>query len=563
MRAIRAIAFGIIGAAILTAAAASYGQIVINEIVDDNRLADSTGGDPDTREFIELYNAGNTTVDIGGWSLNYWLLGGATGPGSYFPVSDEIPAGTMLAPGDYWVIGHNEVDNVDQPLGSAIDLFPNQNTVFELRDGPQATGNLVDAVALETFRSQELANLRPEHPAQVGGGYWGQSLTMFANPPNVPQSIGRYFDGRDTNVNGRDFGFAPITPGASNNLPQNASHTIPDVDSLAVGTELGTNYYSSFVLPRVIDPTVLGPAGAGGNNINTKAITASPQGGRAIVAYDETGGGNASYSRELVNKFELYAYIETADLNLGQTAIQSEASTYGIGTTDPFFGTPNPVGLNTLTSTQNGNTGIGWMIQRAEAANGGVTTTRLMLIDFNDGGDSVMADADWQVLQNIDLSSSASDWHFLSIDYNPATGDVIAKHNDDTYNFTTSTDLIGTFYVGYRENLPGTGNTAARPPTYDLFVPPAGLTGDYNDDGKVDGADYVVWRKHEGTMTALPNDPVGGMIGATQFNNWRMHFGEMEMPGSGSGIGAVPEPSAVALVLLGLASLAARGRWGR
>ena len=52
--------------------------------------------------------------------------------------------------------------------------------------------------------------------------------------------------------------------------------------------------------------------------------------------------------------------------------------------------------------------------------------------------------------------------------------------------------MIGNFYIGYRENLPGTGTTG-RPPTYDLFVP-AGVPGDYNNNGKVDAADYVLWR---------------------------------------------------------------------
>jgi len=545
MRVIRAIGFGAIAAVAFFAATSSYGEVVINEIVDDNRLADSTGGNPDTREFIELYNNGEAAVNIGGWTLNYWQLGGLTGPGSYFAVNDEITAGTILGPGEYYVIGHNEVANVNQGLGSAIDLFPNGNTVFELRDGPQDTGALRDALAIETFTAQELTNLRAEHPAQVGGGYWGQSLSMDANSPNLPMSLGRYLDGRDTNVNGRDFGFAPLTPGASNNLAQNASHTIPDVNSVAVGTELSANYAASFILPRVIDPTQIGPVGFPPNNINPKAIMASPQTGRAIIAYDETGGGNSVYSKDLVNKFELWAYIETADLNLNQATVQSEASTYGIGTTDPFFGTPNQAGLNTLTSTQNGNTGIGWMIQRAEAADGGATTTLLQLIDFNDGGDSVVADADWQIIQTFDLSAAASAWHSLSIDFNPATGAVVAKHNSDTINFNTSQDLIGTFYVGYRENLPGTGNAVARPPTFDLFVPPAGLDGDYNGDGTVDAADYDVWRRTDGS-------PAG-------YNLWRTNFGE-SLPGAGGGAGAVPEPSSVALLVLGLVGAGLMGR---
>lgn len=51
------------------------------------------------------------------------------------------------------------------------------------------------------------------------------------------------------------------------------------------------------------------------------------------------------------------------------------------------------------------------------------------------------------------------------------------------------------------------------------------LVGDYNDDRTVDAADYVVWRKNEGTANGLPNDPAGGVVGAAQYDNWRSSFG--------------------------------------
>jgi hypothetical protein len=79
------------------------------------------------------------------------------------------------------------------------------------------------------------------------------------------------------------------------------------------------------------------------------------------------------------------------------------------------------------------------------------------------------------------------------------------------------------------------------------------LPGDYNDDGKVDAADYVVWRKYEGTMTTLPNDPHGGTIGALQFDTWRTNFGAMAGSGSGSQDASVPEPSALLIVVTVLA----------
>jgi len=68
------------------------------------------------------------------------------------------------------------------------------------------------------------------------------------------------------------------------------------------------------------------------------------------------------------------------------------------------------------------------------------------------------------------------------------------------------------------------------------------LPGDYNDDGTVDAADYVVWRKTD-------NSPSG-------YNTWRMHFGETIGSGSGaadSANAAVPEPASLAMFVLAAA----------
>jgi hypothetical protein len=64
----------------------------------------------------------------------------------------------------------------------------------------------------------------------------------------------------------------------------------------------------------------------------------------------------------------------------------------------------------------------------------------------------------------------------------------------------------------------------------------AGLPGDYNSDGAVNAADYVVWQKTNGL-------PAG-------YNTWRTHFGE-SMPGFGGigGASGVPEPGSLLLAL--------------
>ncbi|MCI0332280.1 MAG: autotransporter-associated beta strand repeat-containing protein [Planctomycetes bacterium] len=82
-------------------------------------------------------------------------------------------------------------------------------------------------------------------------------------------------------------------------------------------------------------------------------------------------------------------------------------------------------------------------------------------------------------------------------------------------------------------------------------VPPI-FAGDYNDDGVVDAADYVVWRKFVGQPAGtLPNDNTGLPIGDEQYDLWTTNFGNVES-GSGGQNGAVPEPSAAALAVLGL-----------
>jgi hypothetical protein len=88
-------------------------------------------------------------------------------------------------------------------------------------------------------------------------------------------------------------------------------------------------------------------------------------------------------------------------------------------------------------------------------------------------------------------------------------------------------------------------------------VPP--VIGDYNVNGVVDAADYVVWRKNVGTTNVLPNDPIGGTIGAGQYDQWRARFGNTSGSGLGSG-SAVPEPATLAMLGMAGAALVLRRR---
>jgi hypothetical protein len=63
------------------------------------------------------------------------------------------------------------------------------------------------------------------------------------------------------------------------------------------------------------------------------------------------------------------------------------------------------------------------------------------------------------------------------------------------------------------------------------------LTGDYNRNNTVDGADYVVWRKTIGSTTNLSADGNGDrLIDARDYDVWRANFGAtLPLPGAGSG----------------------------
>jgi hypothetical protein len=73
-----------------------------------------------------------------------------------------------------------------------------------------------------------------------------------------------------------------------------------------------------------------------------------------------------------------------------------------------------------------------------------------------------------------------------------------------------------------------------------LFV---SLPGDFDLDGTVDGNDYAVWRKTDGTQA--------------DYDLWRANYGRTAGSGSGAGLGGsanVPEPAAILLAVCGALS---------
>jgi hypothetical protein len=83
-----------------------------------------------------------------------------------------------------------------------------------------------------------------------------------------------------------------------------------------------------------------------------------------------------------------------------------------------------------------------------------------------------------------------------------------------------------------------------------LTAVPGVVPGDFNNNGVVDAADYIIWRKGIGVAPTPEN-----------YNLWRANFGQTAGSGSTSAlplppspfVNAVPEPSSLAIALFATA----------
>ena len=119
-------------------------------------------------------------------------------------------------------------------------------------------------------------------------------------------------------------------------------------------------------------------------------------------------------------------------------------------------------------------------------------------------------------------------------------------------NFTTAKNMILNLAVG--GDFGGDPNgTTVFPQTMlvdyvRVWHRQVGLSGDYNGNGRVDAADYIVWRQAMGQSgIGLAADGSGnGSIGPEDYDVWRRNFDSSLSAAASSAILAVPEPATTA-----------------
>lgn len=131
----------------------------------------------------------------------------------------------------------------------------------------------------------------------------------------------------------------------------------------------------------------------------------------------------------------------------------------------------------------------------------------------------------------------------------------VGGHADGVVNFSGDTLTItltgGNEYVdddGFQRRTALSGVVIDYEPTF------AGLTGDYNGDLAVDGADFLLWQKTYGNTVPNSDGADGsgnGLIDAADLTLWKSAFGGGSQISAGA---AVPEPAAIAVAIVALTS---------
>jgi len=146
----------------------------------------------------------------------------------------------------------------------------------------------------------------------------------------------------------------------------------------------------------------------------------------------------------------------------------------------------------------------------------------------------------------------------LGGDLHPKLLASFVPERDHVFTIVSASSISGTFanLSGARVQLDGDGGSflvtiSGSQVILSDYLSVLPLAGDYNNDGRVDAGDYLVWRKLAGTGGPLPNETASpGVVDEDDYVVWRSNFGSSLNDGSSTATSA-PEPSGVSLILLG------------
>ena len=259
-------------------------------------------------------------------------------------------------------------------------------------------------------------------------------------------------------------------------------------------------------------------------NIESIVAEGGAVSGIGVQSYENNSIGTGNEAHFPARKMQTLQNLSVLDMPITLTEFgvkdptsQANAATMLDDTVRLVFGTPNATGF------------FMWGFWRGDIYRGAAAL-------YDQNWNLTQAGQRWMDLQN--------EW---STEYTGANALVVGP--DGTINFDG-------FWGDYEVTIDGQAydlSLLKGTTDYQLATVPV-LEGDYNGNGVIDAADYTAWRDAvaAGASTLL-NDATPGTVDENDFAYWRAHFGETLGSGAGAnGVFAVPEPTCVAMFLVGL-----------
>ncbi|HEY0426363.1 MAG TPA: lamin tail domain-containing protein [Pyrinomonadaceae bacterium] len=190
--------------------------VVINEVYGGAGCG-TAGCSTYQNDFIELRNIGTTLVNIGGWSVQY-----AAATGTAWQIT-AIPAGTVLRPGDRYLIAESFGANGVNPLPT-----PNVTGTIAMSATAAKIALVNNSTALTgacPFPNASIIDFVGYGTTAACNGSGVNNTATNAPAPSTTTSDQRNGAGADTDVDSTDFAALAPTPQAAL-LPTAASATL-------------------------------------------------------------------------------------------------------------------------------------------------------------------------------------------------------------------------------------------------------------------------------------------------------------------------------------------------
>jgi hypothetical protein len=178
--------------------------------INEFRISAATNS---TNSFIELYNAGESDVDISNWTLTHHPT-----QQSIFS-SVTIPSGTKLAARDFYLLGLSN-------SGLAVPAKKGESTIYVRSTDGMSVGDKIEIDTGSDMEVRTIVSVGTAAGAEFRSPFGGRRLSGFRGPTTLWQPLP---DGPVITI-----------PVGSNNVP------VTSVDDFEVGQKMGIGYGATF-----------------------------------------------------------------------------------------------------------------------------------------------------------------------------------------------------------------------------------------------------------------------------------------------------------------------------